>query len=190
MKLELVIAQLRARCPTFAQRVAGAAEYQIVPESTAISVPAAFVIPLADDPEENGAETGVRQRLVETFGVVVALSNVTDERGQTAYSAVHEIRKEIWKALLGWVPDEDYGAVQYAGGNLVQLDRARLWWQFEFSSDFHIGDEDGWLLAQQNQLPHFEGATIKVDVIDPIANPRPGPDGRIEHEVRIDNLPS
>lgn len=189
MDHDVIIAHLRARCPSFAQRIAGAAEYGAMRASTALAVPCAFVIPVDDNPEPNSSQNGVRQRLVEAFGVVVCLSNVADERGQASYRTVHQIRAELWAALLGWRPSDQHGLVEYQGGNLQDLDRARLWWQFEFATDFYITDEDGWLLAQQNALPHFEGADIKVDVIDPIADPRPGPDGRIEFQSRIDNLP-
>lgn len=189
MNIDLVIAQIRARCPSFGGRVAGAVEFRIVPESTALQVPCAFVIPLDEQAEESRAQNAISQRLVETFGVVVALSNTADERGQASYRSLHALRGELWAALLGWVPDEGYGAIDFEGGQLLALDRARLWWQFEFSTDYHIGDEDGWALANQQTLPHFEGATIQVDVIDPIAQPRPGPDGRIEQTARIDNLP-
>lgn len=189
MNIELVIAHIRARCPSFAGRVAGAVEFRIVPESTALQVPCAFVIPLDEQAEESRAQNAVSQRLVETFGVVVALSNTGDERGQASYRSLHELRAELWAALLGWVPEDGYGAIHLEGGQLLALDRARLWWQFEFSTDYHISDEDGWTLSNQETLPHFEGATIQVDVIDPIAQPRPGPDGRIEQTARIDNLP-
>ena len=44
MQLELVIAQLRALCPSFSGRVAGAAEFKPVQEAAALPVPCAFVI--------------------------------------------------------------------------------------------------------------------------------------------------
>lgn len=189
MDNDVIIAHLRARCPTFAQRVAGAAEYAAARESTALAVPFAFVIPVDDEPEPNAAENGISQRLVETFGVVVAVSNATDERGQASAKAIHQVRAELWAALLGWRPTPQHGLIAYEGGNLLGLDRARMWWQFEFSTDFYIDDSDGWLQAQQQALPRFEGADIKVDVIDPIAQPRPGPDGRTEFEAQVNNLP-
>ena len=189
MKLIPIIAHLRARCPTFANRIAGAAEYQVLPASTALAVPCAFVVPLDDNPEDNAAENSVSQLLSDGFAVIVALDNRLDERGQAASDVHHDVRAELWKALLGWSPGGDYGPVRYEGGSLIELDRARLWYQFEFSSEFQIGPEDGYQQDALEALPRFEGATIKVDVIDPIADPAPGPDGRIEFEARINNLP-
>ena len=189
MKLIPIIAHLRAQCPSFADRVAGAAEYKVVPGSTSLAVPCAFVVPLDDNPEQNATQNSVSQLLSDAFAVIVALDNRADERGQASSDAHHDIRTELWKALLGWEPAEDYGPMRYEGGSLIELDRGRLWYQFEFSSDFQIGSEDGYQQEALDALPHFEGATIKVDVIDPIAQPAPGPDGRIEFETRINNLP-
>ncbi|GJH64991.1 hypothetical protein ECZC04_55510 [Escherichia coli] len=44
--------------------------------------------------------------MTEGFSVIVVLSNERDEKGQwAAYDAVHDVRRELWKALLGWMPD-------------------------------------------------------------------------------------
>lgn len=193
MQLETIIAALKARCPVFQNRVAGAAQFKILPESSGLSVPCAYVIPLDDNPGESRSQNGVLQSLTDSFAVVVAISNVADERGQTGAANVHALRAALWSALLGWSPTERHGGVTYEGGSLVALDRARLWYQFEFGADMEIGGDDGWQQTELSNLPHFEGATIKLDSIDPMADPNlqsPGPDGRIEHEVRINDLPT
>jgi hypothetical protein len=198
VNLNLVIDQLRQHCPSFAGRVAGAARFKRLKEDANLVVPAAYVIYLDDNPREDASLNDVRQRLVESFAVIVALSNVPDERGQAAINNGHEvIRAEIWKALLGWQPDKAvYNGTIYQGGHLLDMDRSRLWYQFEFGADMQIGPEDGWQAIELAALPPFEGANIKMDYIDPAADPNlqyPGPDGRIEHQLRIPkdgNLPT
>lgn len=188
MKLTPVIAHLRANCPTFAGRVAGAAQYATSKSATALRAPCAFVIPLDDAPESNGSKVGVRQQISESFGVVVAVSNEADEKGQAAVDQIHDLRSELWAALLNWPPADGYDGLDYQSGALIDLDRHRLWWQFEFGARTEIDSSDGY----QPDRPHFEGVTVSVDVIDPAADPNlsyPGPDGRIEVEVRIDDLP-
>ena len=83
----------------------------------------------------------------------------------------------------------------YEGGNLLSLDRARLWYQFEFSASMEIDGSDGWQDTELAGLPHFDGVNFKSDCIDP-ADPNkayPGPDGRIEVEfsapAKSGNLP-
>lgn len=196
MDLETIIGALRTRCPTFGNRVAGAAQFKLLPESAALAVPCAFVIPLDDSPGNARAQNSVRQALTDSFAVVVAASNVADERGQGAVDQVHAIRAVLWAALLGWQPSADYDGIVYEGGSIVSMDRARLWYQFEFSADMEITPEDGWQDTELAGLPHFDGANINIDVIDPMADPNvqyPGPDGRIEITASspvTDNLPT
>ncbi len=82
MKLTPVIAALRARCPYFENRVAGAAQFKNLPEVGKLKLPAAYVVPGDDSPGENKSQTDYWQELKEGFSVVVILSNGRDERGQ------------------------------------------------------------------------------------------------------------
>lgn len=194
MKLNLIIDQLRTLCPAFAAvaparaRVAGAADFKMVPETVALEVPCAFVIPLEDSPEPPQALNAVRQQMVESFAVVVALDNTADERGQASATTLHDLRAQLWKALLGWKPEADYDGIRYEGGSLLQLDRKRMWYRFEFGAPMEIGPSDGWEEGFIAALPKLNEVRVKVDVIEPIAKPAPGPDGRIEFEVRATNL--
>lgn len=195
MQLEPIISALRARCATFSNRVAGAAQFKLLPENAALSVPCAFVIPLDDSPKEPLALNSVRQMMNDSFAVIVAVSNLSDEKGQSGASNIHTLRAELWAALLGWNPSDDYSGITYEGGQLLSLDRARLWYQFEFAALMEIGPDDGYQEGELALLPHFDGGTISVDVIDPMADPNvsyPGPDDRIEAKAvfpKTGNLP-
>ena len=101
MKLTPVIAALRARCPYFENRVAGAAQFKNLPEVGKLRLPAAYVVPGDDSPGENKSQTDYWQELKEGFSVVVILSNGRDERGQFAsYDVVDDVRQMLFKALL------------------------------------------------------------------------------------------
>ena len=134
MQLKPIISALRTRCPSFGNRIAGAAQFKLLPENAALAVPCAFVIPLDDSPQESRAQNSVRQALTDSFAVILAVSNVTDEKGQNGAQSIHLLRAEIWAALLGWRPDLRYDGINYEGGHLLSLDRARLWYQFEFGA--------------------------------------------------------
>lgn len=184
MQLEIIIQALRDRCSSFQGRVGGAAEFKNLEESTTLAVPSAFVVPLDDSPTESKSLNSVRQGLTDSFAVVVAVTNTVDERGQAAFRSIRDLRAELWAALLGWRPDSTYNGIVYEGGTLLRMNRARLWYQFEFGADMEIGPSDGWQERELIGLPHFDGATFRSDYIDP-ADPnlqRPGPDGRIEVE--------
>lgn len=188
MQLETIISALRSRCPGFTNRVSGSAQFKMLPETAALAVPCAYVVPLDDQPGESMAKNAVRKPLVDSFAVIVVLSNVADEKGHAAASSLHAWRAALWAALLGWRPDECYEGIEYEGGQLMSLDRARLWYRFEFGAAMEITPADGWQDRALVGLPHFDGATINVDAIDPIADPNvqyPGPDGRIETSFSV-----
>lgn len=189
MILETVIQALQQRCAAFNNNVGGAAEFKHLEEAANLQLPCAFVIPLDEDADEPMAQNAVRQRLVDAFAVIVAIDNTPNERGQTGVLGVRTVRAQIFKALLGWRPTADYNGIYYQSGSLLSMDRARLWYQFEFGAEMFLGPEDGYEGDYQIGLPHLDGVTIKVDAINPQHDPNlaaPGqPDGRIENTVPV-----
>lgn len=182
MNLNPIIGALRDRCASLGGRVAGAAKFEVLPVTASLNVPAAYVLPLDDNPESNASGNDYSQTVRDSFAVVVALSNTPDERGQAAITSVHALRAELWKALLGVAPDTDYGPIEYEGGSLLHLDRARLYYQFEFAADFTIGAEDTRQGVELDALGPLSEVYLTVDAIDP-TDPNlatPGPDGRAE----------
>lgn len=189
MILETIIAALRARCPTLGVNVGGSAEFKHLEESANLPIPSAYVIPMDDSPEDPMAINAVRQKLIDSFAVIVCLSNIVDEKGQGGMIGVRAMRTEIWHALLGWRPTNDYNGIHYEGGSLLKLDRARLWYQFEFGAQMEIGPDDGYEGTYVIGLPHLDGVTLKVDAISPQHDlnlaPAGQPDTRIENVVPV-----
>lgn len=176
MRMSVVIERLRAGCPSFKGRVAGASEFKPLPETAKMAVPSAYVMPLDDDAGEQRSQTDYYQLVTDGFAVVVVIANTADERGQHAVDHVHDLRREIWRALLGWQPTPDYNPVTYEGGALVEMDRARLYYQFEFSASFEIGEEDTRQWDELEALPEFEGVCGHgdqwgIDYLDPGLGP-------------------
>ena len=200
MNLNIVIAQLRARAPIFGQRVAGASKFEVLPEAANLAVPAAYVIPTSEQPGDQISQNGYRQIVIEQFSVVVALSNRSDERGQAATGSLQLIREELFRALLGFQPTENYDAIAFEGGQMVSMDRARMYFEFEFSTGYEIGPADTWISVRDSELPDYRTVNIKLDALDPFDPNRPktdfpadplayaggkGPDGRIEVAATI-----
>lgn len=204
MNLDIIIAQLRQRAPLFAGgTVGGAAKFEILPEVANLKMPAAYVLPLTEQPQEQNSANGYQQTVREQFAVVVCLSNRADERGQGAAASLHVVRAAVFKALLGFQPAEDYDAIAFQGGQLLHLDRARMYYQLEFSADYALDTSDTWIPDRNAELPDFEGLDITVDTIDPFDPNTPavdfpddpeaypggeGPDGRAEARLQI-NFP-
>lgn len=163
MDIASIITAIKARCPSFNNNVAGAAEYKRLSESANLTMPAAYVIPLDDDAGPQLSENSCRQIVRDSIAVVVVLSNAADERGQTPMSTVSAIRKELWKGLLAWKPDAEHSPIKYEGGNLLDLDRARLYYQFEFSAETELDESDTYQATSNAALPAMTTLAITVD---------------------------
>jgi hypothetical protein len=178
VKLTPIIEEIKAKCPTFEQRAAGAAEYANLRNRSNLTMPAAYVVPMDENASELGNGSGYRQMLTEGFSVIVVISNQADERGQQAANQLHDLRAELWAALLGFEID-DYDQITYSGGNLLHVDRSRLDYQFDFNAVFYIDIEDTRRGADLATLPAFESVTVELDHKDL------PPDGNVDHTLDV-----
>lgn len=135
MKISPIIVRLRAQASTFNSRVAGAADFaELKDTDRRFAVPHAFVVFLAEEVEEDQTAGAVMQVIREVFGIIVAVAN-EDVRGQDACDQLSDIRDELWTALLGWSPDADtLPGLEYEGSVQLDISRARVWHQFNFST--------------------------------------------------------
>ncbi len=193
MKLTPIIATLRARCPVFDNRVAGAAQFKNLPDTGKLRLPAAYVVPGDDNASEQRSQSDYWQTISEGFSVIIFVSNGVDERGQSAsFDVVHDIRNMLFRALLGWNPEPTGNPITYDGGTLLDVNRHELIYQFDFRVDTELtenGDEgEGGFISRQrdelNDLGELETLSVEVDFIDPGT----GPDGEVEHRLVLDNL--
>lgn len=191
MDINAIIEALKTRTvATFGGRIAGAAEYKRLPETANLVMPAAYVIPLDDTAEPQGSENGYSQIVRDGFAIVVVVSNAADERGQASYTSVATIRAALWAALLAWKPDAVHGPIEYEGGSLLDMDRARLYYQFEFSAATEIVEADTWQATANAALGPFQTLHIDVDAVDPfdpnrVAAGEQGPDGTIDAAATV-----
>lgn len=182
MDLGAVVLQVRAANTRFGNRVAGAAELAVAMESSLLEK-AAFVVQVGDSAPPNDSDSGITQRMTERFAVIVALENDNDKRDKTGFLAsdkLHDVRQELFVALLGWqVPGTD-GLVYYSAGRLIDLDRAWLWYQFEFEAVTYLSAQydpnagslpelqkifSQWKVGGDNVLPLPDGSTLPTDLL-------------------------
>lgn len=135
MRPSLIIPRLRASCPMFGGRVAGAANFRQAAQQDDFPAPHAFVLVGADQDGEVML-SGLDQEITTRFAVVVAVQNTADERGQDAGEAFYDARAELLAALVGWTPDPArYAPVLYLGmPDDPDVTRARAWAQFDFQT--------------------------------------------------------
>lgn len=157
MNLASVVAQLKSQVAALGGRISGVADFATGLETVVnMPLPAAFVLAIEDDADGNEDWPGLRQSVTERIGVVVEFDNTagSDADARTGFAGVDQVypmRAALFSALLSWMPADQIGRIargfSYGGGRLLSFDRARLFWQFEFTLDVLITDGDGFPLS-------------------------------------------
>lgn len=175
------IEHLRSYCPPFAGRVAGAADFQqgLVKYNENMPLPAAYVVPLNQEPEGDGNQNmvGYWQIVDKTIGIVVELDARADRRGQDPAMNYDAIEAALFSALLNWAPVEcrvpNRQGYYFAGGRFLDLDRARLFYQWEFTLRYQLDDDDAW-----QQPPAEDLCGVELDIYTAPPFEMPPSDGR------------
>lgn len=185
MKISPILTQLREQCPTLASRVAAGIAPITLNTDTNLQTPFAYVVPLADVASRSLAQNLALQPIRDRFEVTLVLDTSDATK---ALDLLHDLRAELWRALVGFKPGSDYDAIEYEGGELLSIDNNRALYRLRFFAEFQLGRNlpnqpaESWHERELDGLSSFTGATVRVDAIDP-ADPnlqRPGPDGRLE----------
>lgn len=145
MKIGPIVLKLRLANTRLENRIGGAAELALAMTYT-LQSEMGFVVQMAETANANTVDSGINQKITERFAVIVALKNDSsdkDKMGFIAYDTLFDIRSEIFGAILGWQMPDAESLVSYAAGRVVRVDRAYLWYQFEFFVDIRITDDDG-----------------------------------------------
>lgn len=187
MKLDAVIIQLRKETgAVFNRRIHGAAELAQITNSgkTALPIPTAYVIPLADMAQNNPNTIGFQQDITEQFSVILALNNQSDRTGLIAANDVHITRSAIFKAILNWSPDPDeYEPIEYAGGQFLDMNPAILYWRLTFQTATRLTVDDGFT----GTSPELNDIKVGIDMAEP-SLPGGGPDDQIDAYADVNNL--
>jgi hypothetical protein len=181
MRISPIVLKLRLANTRFGELVGGSAELAKALTGS-LRKDMAFVIPLGEDAVRNEHDSAVEQSMIERFGVIIVLANdisQKDKLGIKAYDLVHDVRNELFGALMNL----DLGfelPISYRGGSLINLDSAYLWYQFEFDYTTRISTDPDTGIAsvqertvddrkQVSQLDDFESIYTQF-VLSPSVN--------------------
>lgn len=190
MQLGPIALKLRLANTRFNNRIFGSADLARALTYT-LKKESAFVVQLDEKVNANTQDNAINQLINEHFAVIVALDNGVSDRdknGLIAYDKLAEVRKEIFGAILGWQMPLAESLVSYGGGRIAAINRAYLWYQFEFLVSTRIDNDDGvdvgtedlywfnslyaqWILVPSKDSPSTEfdslGDNLPVNIIDP-----------------------
>jgi hypothetical protein len=185
MKITPILTQLRAQCPGLANHISVGVDLALLQGNADLPTPSAHVTPLADLASNSSAQNLATQPVRDRFEIVLVL-DATD--ATKALDLLHDLRAELWRAVVGFKPDSDYSAIVYDGGELLSINSSRVFYRLRFFAEFQLGRNlpsqpaESWHERELDGLSSFTGVTVRVDAIDP-ADPNlkyPGPDGRVE----------
>lgn len=134
---ELIIARLDAQVVAL-KKVAGAVDLAAAQADIKNQTPAAWVIELDNRAGANEIASQVSQRDAVRFGVIFAVSNLRDARGEAALADAKPLREAAMTALLGWQPGTGYDLCEYVGGALLALETPVLWWQDVYATGLYL----------------------------------------------------
>lgn len=132
MDLSPVVARLKAQL-TGLKAIGASADLDAAIDGV-VAMPAAFVLPLAEQGTDMGLLSSTAESIVQAFSVIHVLNNRRDALGGAALDDLKTLRANLRVALVGWVPDASSGeAVTFTSGRLLRMDGdGRLWWADEF----------------------------------------------------------
>ena len=166
MKLGPIIAELRSWARSFESRIYGAAEFAIIDSTTDLKMPCAFVLPLGESVTVSDVNNSMYQQSIEqSFGVAVYVSTANDEQGVIAFDRIEELKAEVLAAIAGWAPDEMSEWITYEGSSVLDLNRARLCVQFEFTVAYPIEDHQTRHWRDLEGLGPLTGTDVDVDLM-------------------------
>lgn len=167
MRVSSIVFRLRDAQTIFNDAIGGVAELELVRQSKVVTKDMAFVIPIEETVEENIHEATLTQNLEEKFAVIVVLDNDSsqkDKYGLLSYDRLHDIRSQLFRALVGWEPYIADSKIEYAGGQLLPLNPAYLWYQFDFKYALKLVEFDGYCDLQGSDLELESGLRDRIQV--------------------------
>lgn len=184
MLVEIVETLKERTTALFEGRVSAAGEFALLETDAHMDLPAAYVLPLDDNAQPNKSDNGYKQLISDAFAVVVVLDNAAKELSVSSVAQVQQIRNELIKQLVSWAPDAEHGPIEYGGGEILALNRAHLYYQFEFSANTEISEGDTYQAIANGALGELNKVGVEVDLTDPSLTGEP--DGVIEAAVEFD----
>lgn len=103
-----------------------------------VALPAAYVLPLAEQAGDNQRVNELHQRVSAQIGVVIVAQGVADNHGRQAVADLAALRLAVRDRILGWPPASEFEPFIFAGGELLAAEGGTVWWQDSFATAFHL----------------------------------------------------
>lgn len=105
------------------------------------SVPAAYVLPLAEQADRNQQlSPGTLQLHRCRMGVILFAHHAGDASGSRSVTALHDLREAVQAALVAWMPSISTQCTPavFVGGELIDATAGTTVWRDEFEVDRYV----------------------------------------------------
>lgn len=125
MRILPIIARLKANCALLANRVEPAKSLTALSdEEIKTGLPIAFVFAAKEAATPSTLIGMTSQRVPQRFTIIVAAKNST-----AISEPLEDVRDQIKTALIGFVPASTHEAIEFIGGEIINVTSALIWWK-------------------------------------------------------------
>lgn len=126
MLISPIILQLQSVCT-----LANIVEQSInVNAATPDQLPVILVTPLSESAESSRYDNYVGQTVKATISLVIGSAASND--------SLQAIRQQVFQALLGFVPYSGADAIEFEGGDLLDMTNGTIWWKDTFIYNYFL----------------------------------------------------
>lgn len=165
MNILQIITQIQSIATYFNNNVSGAAEYaNAVNNNEKMVYPSAFVVNTMETAGEIETYGGFIQNCTYHFSVYVVVNASLDRGGLNGMQQLEIAKASLFSAILYWNPDPNNSnrGIYYQGSQLVEFDKARIFYEFKFAYDLIISSANGY------QVPSY--SLTQIQMKEPIGN--------------------
>lgn len=142
LPLATLMDRIRAEAPGFAN-VTGLAEL-IAAKGIAQRHPACYIAPGQETASPDTMIGRASQRVVETFGVWIAVANGASATGARAQQNLGDMAGAVRAALVGWQPGDGYTPIELVSAGPVQWDDDQtLFWPEQYKTEYYLETQNG-----------------------------------------------
>ncbi|WP_310627497.1 hypothetical protein [Limnohabitans sp.] len=119
------------------RQVAGAAEFAKLAITTALPLPACYVVRAADPAKAVGER---RDSVTVAFDVVIAVTNLRTATAGETDDALLRYRAAVYQLLRGWRINDSSTPIALEGGQVIEYTDGDLWWRDRYSLSTEINN--------------------------------------------------
>lgn len=137
LPIAILVTRVTGQVPQFTA-VTGMAEL-VAASGIVRRKPACYIAPGQETASPDEMIGRTTQRVAETFGIWIAVSNGASATGLAAQSEIKQLSDAVRAALIGWQPDPAYLPIELVSAGPIQWDDDQtLFWPEIYRTEYYL----------------------------------------------------